>query len=600
MIRTLLLAICFAATAFAATDYEARYKALATDQSLDSAQRLHQLFDLDWEHTLSLYPEFASSLGYNESAGKWTDMSQEAIAARKAMQKWPIPVLNAIDRAKLSPDDQLNYDLFRRDVEVGLEGNQFPGELMPISQLGGVQRDVAATIEQMQKASVKDYENVLSRLRSAPVLISQNLDLLKRGVAAGVTIPQVVLRDLPAQFDSLLTDDPMKSALLQAFTDFPVAIPAKEQDRLRAEAVKIYREQLVPAYQNLKDYLVKEYIPHARKTIAAEDLPNGEKWYAYDILASTTTRMSPEEIHQIGLSEVKRIRGEMGKVIADAKFQGSFDDFLAFLAKDPQFYYTSADDLLTGYRDIAKRIDAELPKLFHKLPRMTYGVKPVPDYNAKSQPGAYYEGGSERAGRPGWFVANTYNLPSRPKWAMECLTLHEGVPGHHLQISLAQEMENVPEFRKYSGNSAYMEGWALYCEGLGYEIGLYKDPYSRFGQLSYEMWRAVRLVVDTGMHAKGWSREQAIGYMCANAAKDKHDATVEIDRYIVWPGQALSYKLGQLKIVELRDYAQGQLGEAFDLRAFHDKLLANGSLPLDVLDRTMRDWVAAQKSKTTK
>jgi len=591
-----LTLLAFLAIARAETDpFHARYEALAANKSLDDTQRLHQLFDLDWEHGIYLSPEFASSLGYPGEDDRWTDMSKEAIAERQAAQQWPLDVLNTIDRAKLSVADQMNYDLFRRDIETGLEGNEFPGELMAINQLGGVQRDIPSTLEQMQTTSVKAYENILTRMRKAPVLIDQNLALLKRGVAAGVTAPKVVLRDVPGQIDALLTDDPMKSALLKPFTDFPKNIPATEQERLRAEAVKVFHEQLTPAYQKLKAFLTQDYIPHARDTIAAIDLPNGKKWYDFDIYASTTTRKSPQEIHDIGLSEVKRIRAEMEKIIADAKFQGSFDDFLKFLATDPRFYYTNKDDLLIGYRDIAKRIDAELPRFFRKLPRLPYGVLPVPAYNEKSQPGAYYEGGSERAGRPGYFRANTYNLPSRPKWAMECLTLHEAVPGHHLQISLAQEMEDVPEFRKYDGNSAFMEGWALYCESLGSEMGFYKDPYSKFGQLSYEMWRAVRLVVDTGMNAFGWSREKAIDYMCTNAAKDKFDATVEIDRYITWPGQALSYKLGQLKILELRDYAQGQLGEAFDLRAFHDKLLSNGSLPLDVLDRTMRDWVAAQK-----
>lgn len=307
--------------------------------------------------------------------------------------------------------------------------------------------------------------------------------------------------------------------------------------------------------------------------------------------------MTPKEIHELGLREVTRIRGEMDKVIAEAKFKGGFEDFIKFLRTDPQFFYTTSEALLAGYRDIAKRIDPELLRLFGKLPRLPYGVKAVPAYAEKSQPAAYYEEGSEKARRPGWFFANAYNVASRPKWQMECLTLHEAVPGHHLQISLAQEMQDVPAFRKYRGYTAFGEGWGLYAESLGGDLGLYRDPYSKFGALTFDMWRAVRLVVDTGLHAFGWSREQALDFMRTNTGKDEHDAAVEIDRYIVWPGQALAYKIGQLKLRALRKMAAGELGDAFDIRALHDALLANGALPLDVLELTMRDWLSAQKAR---
>ena len=363
--------------------------------------------------------------------------------------------------------------------------------------------------------------------------------------------------------------------------------------------MKIYKDQLVPAYDRLYDFFTKEYLPGARKTIGTDALPNGKAWYAYDVRASTTTNMTPEEIHELGLSEAKRIRAEMDKVIADVKFQGSFDDFTKFLRTDPQFYYTKPEDLLAGYRDIAKRIDPELPRFFGTLPQLTYGVRAVPGYAEKSAPTAYYQGGSMKAGRPGWFFANTFNLPSRPKWQMECLTLHEAVPGHHLQISIAQELTGLPEFRKYEGYTAYVEGWALYCETLGNEMGFYKDPYSKFGQLTFEIWRADRLVVDTGMHAMGWSRQQAIDYMKANTGQDDFSATVEVDRYIVWPGQALAYKIGQLKIRQLRTYAEHELGDKFDIRTFHDTVLRNGALPLDVLESLVKEWVAEQKAQTT-
>ena len=376
-------------------------------------------------------------------------------------------------------------------------------------------------------------------------------------------------------------------------------LPGAERERLKTEAVKIYGEQLVPAYRKLHEYLVQEYLPKTRESTAWEALPDGAKWYALLVREHTTTRMSPEEIHELGLSEVKRIRGEMEKVAGEAGYAGRYAEFVNYLRTDPRFYYTDADDVLRGFRDIAKRIDPGLPRLFGKLPRLTYGVKAIPDYAAESAPAAYYEGGSTQTGRPGYFCANTSNLAARPKWQMETLALHESVPGHHLQISLAQEMEGEPEFRKYDGYTAYVEGWALYCESLGREFGLYRDPPSHYGELSFEIWRAARLVVDTGLHAKGWSRQQAIDYMVQNGGRTAYEAGVEVDRYIVSPGQALAYKIGQLKILALRDEAQKALGDRFDLRAFHDLLLGQGALPLDVLESQVKAWIAARLEKSS-
>jgi uncharacterized protein (DUF885 family) len=310
----------------------------------------------------------------------------------------------------------------------------------------------------------------------------------------------------------------------------------------------------------------------------------------------TTTDLTPQQIHDLGLSEVARIRAEMDRVIAGSGFSGDFAAFTEFLRTDPQFYYTKPEDLLAGYRDISKRADPELIKLFGTLPRVPYGVTPVPDFMAPSQTTAYYEPGSLEAGRPGQFFANTYKLDERPKWEMEALTLHEAVPGHHLQISLQQEVEDMPWFRRFGGETAFFEGWGLYAESLGTEMGFYKDPYSKFGQLTYEIWRAIRLVVDTGMHSLGWSRQQAIDYFIANTGKAEHDIVVEVDRYIVWPGQALAYKIGELKIKELRAYAERELGPAFDIRSFHDQLLVNGAVPLSVLETHIHEWVAAEKA----
>jgi uncharacterized protein (DUF885 family) len=327
-------------------------------------------------------------------------------------------------------------------------------------------------------------------------------------------------------------------------------------------------------------------------------LPNGEAWYAYNVRQRTTTDLTPEQIHQIGLDEVKRIRGEMEAIIEAVEFEGNFSEFLVFLRTDPQFYHTTKEGLLREYRDIAKRADPELMKVFGKLPRTPYGVIAVPSYAEKSQTTAYYQRGSIEAGRPGYFYANTYALDTRPRWEMEALTLHEAMPGHHLQLALQDELENMPWFRRVGGYTGFVEGWGLYSESLGEEMGFYKDPYSKFGQLTYEMWRAIRLVVDTGMHHLGWSRQQAIDFFKENAGKQEHDIIVEIDRYIVWPGQALAYKIGELKIKELRAWSTAELGDQFDIRAFHDTVLGNGAVPLDVLEANVKHWVRVVKAES--
>jgi uncharacterized protein (DUF885 family) len=369
-----------------------------------------------------------------------------------------------------------------------------------------------------------------------------------------------------------------------------------DRERLRRAAGEAYRAEVAPAYLRLHRYFTETYLPRTRETIALSDLPDGEAWYAFNVRQSTTTGLTPREIHELGLEEVRRIRAEMDRAQAQSGFRGSFSEFMAFLRSDPRFFFERAEDLLRGYRDICKRADPELVKLFATLPRLPYGVVPVPAYAEKSQTTAYYEPGSPAAGRPGYFFANTYDLRARPKWEMEALALHESVPGHHLQIALAQELAAVPEFRKHGFYTAFIEGWGLYAEALGGEMGFYTDLYARFGQLTYEVWRAIRLVVDTGMHAFHWSRERAIAYFEENAGKAAHDIVVEVDRYIVWPGQALAYKIGELRIKELRARASAALGEAFDVRAFHDQVLGSGALPLDVLEARIDSWIARMQA----
>jgi len=558
----------------------------------DSA-RLHQLFAQRWEYTMREYPEFATSVGYPGQNARWTDNSLETIARRNRELNDPLNVLRTIDRAKLGPTDQLNYDLFRRNLTDAVEESRFPGELMAITQLDGVQQDVPSTIAKMPAGTVRNYEDILARLRAVPVLVNQTIVLLQRGLASGITPPRITLRDVPSQAQDLVVDDPLTSPLLSAFSHFPAGVPAPDQQRLRAAALAAYRDSVAPAFRKLSTFLRDRYVPGARTTTGIRDLSNGMAWYQVRARASTTTDLTPEQIHAIGLAEVKRIRAAMDSVIAASGFKGSFAEFVQFLRTDPRFYWTTADDLIHASRELMKRIDPELTRLFGALPRLPYGVSPIPSYSERSQTTAYYQPGSPLAHRAGTYFVNTYNLPARPKWEMEALSLHEAVPGHHLQIALAQELEGVPEFRRFGGYTAFVEGWGLYSESLGEELGLYTDPYSRFGQLTYEMWRAIRLVIDTGIHTMGWTREQAIDYFKANAAKTEHDITVEVDRYIVWPGQALAYKIGELKIKELRAYSARTLGDRFDVRAFHDQVLGAGAVPLDVLDARIHAWVAS-------
>ncbi|HWF19251.1 MAG TPA: DUF885 domain-containing protein [Verrucomicrobiae bacterium] len=600
--RVIAISICwFSALCVAHTQtsgkFEERYSRLIQNPSHETdAARLKELFDINWEYLMTEYPEWATDVGYPGQNRRWTDNSLEAIERRKRETENPLQVIKTIDRSKLDAADQLNYDLFKRSLEHSIEGDRFKGEYLAINQLGGVQQDVPQMLEViMPHRSVQDYEDILARLKTVPTVISQTLVLLKRGLETGITPPRVTLRDVPQQVESQLVEDPQENPMLQPFNEFPAAILPNEQKRLRSEAASILTNGVVTAFRELHEFLVKTYLPGARESIGMSDLPDGQAWYAFNVRERTTTELTPKQIHELGLSEVKRIRKEMDDVIKESGFKGSFEEFNQFLRTDPQFYFTNANDLLTGYRDICKRADPELIKLFGKLPRLPYGVLPVPKYSEKSQTTAYYQGGSLVAGRPGYFYANTYALNTRPKWEMQPLALHESVPGHHLQLSLALELPDVPEFRKYEGYTAFVEGWGLYSEGLGSEMGFYKDPYSKYGRLTYEMWRAIRLVVDTGIHSMGWSRQQAIDYFKANAGKNEHDIIVEVDRYIVWPGQALAYKIGELRFKELRAYATKELGPKFNIRAFHDELLSNGALPMDILEKHMREWVGKQK-----
>jgi uncharacterized protein (DUF885 family) len=578
-------------------DWTARYQAIAAEkgQKPDSA-RLRELFALDWDYGNIEYPESATYSGYKGQNDRWTDLSLAAIAQRKKELQNPLNLIMSIDRALLSPNDQLNYDLFRRDAEDALAGTRFPGEELAIDARSGPQL-LAQTLELNPNASVKDYEDIVARIHGLGTVVDQTIALMQKGLAHKVTAPRITLRDVPEQVKGLLTEDPMKSPVLVMFTRFPSSIPEADQKRLTAAAVKAYTAKVKPAYERLYAYLTKSYIPGARETVGMSALPDGAAWYAYNVRIQTTTNRTPEQIHETGLAEVKRIRGQMDSVMKSIGYKGSFAEFTNFLRTDPKFFFTDSADLVRAYRDIVKRIDPELIHLFGHLPRLPYGVATIPSYSAKSATTAYYQPGSYEAGRPGYYYVNTYALNTRPKWEMEALSSHEAVPGHHLQIAIAQELTDLPNFRRFGSYTAFVEGWALYSESLGNTIGLYKDPYSKFGQLTYEMWRAIRLVIDTGIHSQGMTRQQAIDYFAANSAKTQNDIVVEVDRYITTPGQALAYKTGELKIKELRAYAEHELGDKFDIREFHDQVLGQGALPLDVLDARIRAWVSERKTK---
>ena len=563
---------------------------------LSDSERLAELISISYDYTMLANPEFATYLGDPRGQDRWIDQSENAVLRRQAEQEGYFKALKSINRDRLTATEQVNYDLLSNQVELDIEGTQFPGEFMPLNQMAGPQQDIAQMLAITQPRNLADYQDMISRLETAPAVIDSAIAWMRKGLEAGITPPKITLRDVPQQIRNQLVDDPEQSPLLGAFEQMPDSVDSLQQESLKKQAYVAFSEQIAPAYERLLAFMEEEYLPGARESIALRDMPNGEAWYAYNVRQRTTTDLTPEAIHQIGLSEVARIRAEMDKVIASSGFEGSFEEFLHFLRTDPQFYHTTKEGLLREYRDIAKRADPELMKVFGHLPRTPYGVIPVPSYAEKSQTTAYYQRGSVKAGRPGNFYANTYALDTRPRWEMEALTLHEAVPGHHLQLSIQAELEDVPWFRKIGSYTGYTEGWGLYSESLGEEMGFYKDPYSKFGQLTYEMWRAVRLVVDTGMHQLGWTRQQAIDYFMENAPKQEHDVIVEIDRYIVWPGQALAYKLGELKIKELRTFATDELDEDFDIREFHDEVLGKGAVPLHMLDANIRSWVAQKKA----
>ena len=563
-------------------------------QDVTTTKALHALFDREWQYDLEQSPTRASQLGDRRWNDRWPDRSIAAIQRRHDHKLQVLKDLAQIDRSKLSPADQLNYDLFKRDYEVDIEEHQYRWYLVPLNQRGGIQTQNELA-DSLRFATIKDYEDWIARMNAFPTYMDQTIALMREGAKVRMILPKVIMQRVPGQIEKQLVTRPEESPFYKPFKRYPASISSADQQRLSRAAAAAISAHIIPSYQRFNKFFVEEYLPKTFDEVGAWQMPQGEAMYAFLTRKFTTTNATPREVHERGLSEVKRIRAAMQDVMAKVGFKGTLSEFFNFLRTDKQFYYEKPEDLLAAYEAMSKRIDPHLVKVFKTLPRMPYGVEVIPAAAAPDTTTAYYRQPAADGSRAGTYFVNLYKPESRPKWEMMALSLHEAVPGHHLQIALAQELGDIPNFRRFGGYTAFVEGWGLYAESLGEDMGLYDDPYAKFGQLTYEMWRAVRLVVDTGMHHMKWTRKQAIDYFMDNAPKAELDIINEVDRYIAWPGQALAYKTGELKIKELRARAKGELGEKFDVREFHDVVLGSGAVPLDVLERHVVEWIARKR-----
>jgi uncharacterized protein (DUF885 family) len=524
--------------------------------------------------------------------GKLQDMSAEALASRQQQRLAWQAKLQQINIAVLSEQNQINHAILSYRLADEIDEYRFGAHLMPLTAESGFHSSLGFLPQRTAFRSLKDYQLYLQKLADIPRYMLQQTDWMKQGLKQGMTQPKAVLTGFEQGILSYVAADATQSVFYQPFYASPEGISAADWQQLRDEAARVIRTAVNPAYQAFYDFMVQQYLPGARDSIAASALPEGADYYQNRLQHYTTLQLTPAQVHQIGLDEVQRIRAQMQQVITSLGFEGSFADFIQFLRTDPQFYAKTPDELLRYAAFLAKKADAELPKLFKTLPRTPYGVVAVPAEIAPKYTTGRYSGPS-RDDQAGFYWVNTYRLDRRPLYEMEALTLHEAVPGHHLQVALAREQSALPDYRRSFYTSAFGEGWGLYAEYLGLEMGFYQDPYSNFGRLTYEMWRAARLVVDTGMHSMGWSRQQAIDFLAANTALSLHNVTTEIDRYISWPAQALSYKLGEITIKRLRKEAEQALGERFNVRQFHDVVLGNGSVPLAVLEQQVRHYISA-------
>ena len=566
-----------------------------------ATKQFHALLADHWQWQSREFPEQATFNGNNRYNDRLTDASAAAVVRRKLAQTEFLARLKRIDARQLATQDQVSYAVFAAERTQQARLNAIYGKLpfgaedgwLPVSQMHGPHLDLAELAKASPFNSVADYEAYLKRLAALPTAIDQVIERMRQGMASGWMPPAIAIQRVPRQIAAHLDADARKSPAYRPFEKFPAQFSSEERLQLAENGRRVIVGAVTPAFEKLKAFVEEKYLPAARQQLSASTLPGGGAYYQLMIAQHTTTTMGAREIHEIGLSEVARINAAMETEIRRSGFQGSRAEFIKYINTDPRFLFTRPEDMLTVYRDIAKRADAELSRLFAELPRLPYGIRAMEAYEGDNA--EHYTPGNSESGRAGYFEANVLNLKRRSMPSMQALLLHEAVPGHHLQIARQQEIKGLPAFRRFGWFTAFGEGWALYAESLGTEMGFYQDPYSKFGQLSMEMHRACRLVIDTGLHAFGWSREHAIAYLETNAALSNEFATAEVDRYIVWPGQALSYKIGELRIKALRAKAQTALGARFDLRRFHNAVIDNGVLPLDVLEQQIDRWIAAEQ-----
>ncbi|MEE9244820.1 MAG: DUF885 domain-containing protein [Gemmatimonadota bacterium] len=569
-------------------------------QQAEASAQLERLFAEAWEFALQENPLFATQVGDRRYNDRLPSVTVSDYQRRLVKQLSFLQRLDAIDKSSLSESERTSYDIFKRLGEDQVGELEFRSYLIPITNRNGFHVSFPQLPRRVPLRTVEDYENYIARLNAFSTYAQQHIDLMRIGVREGYTLPGVVLEGYEDAIDPHIVDEAAQSLLFEPFQGFPETIPPEDRERLTEAGIMAITESVVPGYRAFGEFMRAEYYASAREEIGASALPNGRAYYEHRVRRFTTLDdRTPEEVHQIGLTEVARIRGGMDEIIAEVGFEGDFEAFVRFLRTDPRFYVETPEELMEKTARVLKKMDGQLPRLFGALPRMPYGMRPIPDFIAPKTTTAYYNRPAGDGTQAGFYYINTYDLSSRPLYEIEALSLHEAVPGHHLQIALQQELEGLPDFRRFAGFTAFVEGWALYAERLGLEVGFYEDPYSNFGRLTYEMWRACRLVVDPGMHYLGWTRQQAIDFMAENSALSLHNITTEVDRYIAWPGQAVAYKTGELKIRELRERAELQLGDRFDVREFHDVVLGSGSVPLSVLESNVEEYIAtASRTRT--
>ncbi len=591
-VRSAVLAVLFLVAACGGNGEPA-----ATD-AVDAGEALSALFDEHFERSLELNPLSATFIGdnrYNDRMANWA--SADYRAADQALDEEFLQRLLEIDRAQLDEQDQLSYDIFRVNREQSLEGNQYPFHLIPVNQFRSITNffaQLGSGASAHPFKTVKDYEDFLSRADDYSEIIDSIIANMQEGARTGVVQPRILMEKLLPQIDAHVVENVQDSLFYAPVANMPENFSAEDRERLTAAYEDKIANTIVPAYARISNYLGDDYLGGARETVGLYAQPNGPDWYAYMVRLRTTTDMTPDEIHQVGLDEVARIHSEMQKVMDEVGFDGDLKEFFEYVNTDPQFFFDEPEQLIQGYRDMAEHINTLAEDLFEIFPKTGFEVRRVEPFREKSASGGSYQAGTADGSRKGVFYANAYDLSARPNWAMESLYLHEAIPGHHFQIMIQRENEALPNFRRYGGFTAFSEGWGLYAESLGKEIGVYTDPYQYFGGLNAELWRSIRLVVDTGIHSKGWSRQQVLDYMYENSAVAEARAVSEAERFMAIPGQALAYKVGQLKIRAIRDDAEERLGDRFDVKAFHTQVLKDGAMPLSMLEAKIDRWVQSQ------